>query len=233
MSEFAQIVENRRSIRLFDGKPVPEDVVQRCLDLAMKSASSSNLQPWEFYWVRTPQTRSELVKVCFSQAAANTAGELIVCVARTQAWERVRVNTLEQLQKFKAEGHHVPQAALDYYHGLSKAYAMGLTAWFRRFYFWFKGLKGPTMRGPVSGADIRVWAVKSVSLACQTLMLAIQSEGYDSCPMEGFDACRLKKLLNLSADAEVVMVLGVGKARPDKSVLPRMRAPREWFVNVV
>jgi hypothetical protein len=50
MGNFAEIVEKRRSVRLFDGGSVPEEVVQRCLDLAMKSASSSNLQPWEFYF---------------------------------------------------------------------------------------------------------------------------------------------------------------------------------------
>ncbi len=234
MLDFAQVVENRHSVRLFDGQPVPEDVVQRCLDMAMKSASSSNMQPWEFHWVRTPQIREELVKICFSQPAAKTAGELIVCVARTKAWDRVRLNTLEQLKKIKSEGFHVPDAAFDYYSQLApKLYSVGLGGWLKRGYFFFKGLKQPTMRGPVNEADMKVWAIKSTSLACQTLMLAFQSEGYDSCPMEGFDPCRLKKLLNLPRDADTVMVLGVGKARPNGKALPRIRGERDWFVKIV
>ncbi len=234
MSEFAQIVEKRRSVRLFDGQPVPEGVVQRCIDLAMKSASSSNLQPWEFHWVRTPEIRTQLVKVCFSQPAANTAGELIVCVARTRAWDRVRLHTLQQLQKMKAEGLSVPDAALGYYSDLiKKLYSVGWLGLLKRAYFFFKGLQGPTMRAPVNEKDMEIWAIKSTSLACQTLMLAFQAEGYDTCPMEGFDPKRLHKLLKLPRDAYTVMVLGVGKARPNATLLPRIRADRDWFVKIV
>jgi nitroreductase len=234
MSDFTQIVEKRRSVRLFDGQPVPEDVVQRCLDLAMKSASSSNMQPWEFHWVRTPAVKSELVKVCLSQPAAGTAGELIVCIARTKTWDRVRANTVEQLLKLKAEGVSVPEAALSYYASLTKKiYTLGLMGAFKRGYFFWKGLKEPTMRGPVSERDMELWAVKSTALACQTLMLAFQAEGYDTCPMEGFDPVRLRKLLKFPSDAHTVMVLGVGKARPNTVMLPRIRAERDWFVKIV
>ena len=86
--QFQKLVEGRRSIRLFDGTPVPEEVIQNCLDIALLAPNSSNLQPWEFHWVRTPEKRTNLNKACLSQAAANTAAELIVCVARTQTWRR-------------------------------------------------------------------------------------------------------------------------------------------------
>ena len=234
MGNFAEIVEKRRSVRLFDGGSVPEEVVQRCLDLAMKSASSSNLQPWEFYWVRSQSVRSELVKVCMAQPAAGTAGELIVCVARTRAWERVRAHTLEQLKRFKSQGLPVADSALDYYSRLiPMIYSVGFKGLIKLPYFFFKGLKTPMVRGPISERDMEVWAVKSTSLACQTLMLAFQSEGYDTCPMEGFDSHRLHKLLSLPGDAYPVMVLGVGKARLNSVALPRIRAEREWFVKVV
>jgi nitroreductase len=34
-------------------------------------------------------------------------------------------------------------------------------------------------------------------------MLAMSNEGYDTCPMEGFDSRRVKKILNLPFGAEV------------------------------
>ena len=37
---------------------------------------------------------------------------------------------------------------------------------------------------------------KSVGLAAQTFMLSIAAEGYDSCPMEGFDSKKLKSFLS-------------------------------------
>ena len=34
---------------------------------------------------------------------------------------------------------------------------------------------------------------KTCALAAQTFMLAMSNEGYDTCPMEGFDSRRVKK----------------------------------------
>ena len=39
---------------------------------------------------------------------------------------------------------------------------------------------------------MRRGAVKSTALAAQNLMLAFQSHGYATCPMEGFDEVRLR-----------------------------------------
>ena len=53
---------------------------------------------------------------------------------------------------------------------------------------------------------------KTTALACQNLMMALVAQGYDSCPMEGFDQNRVKRILKLNRNAHIVMVLGVGKA---------------------
>ena len=38
-------------------------------------------------------------------------------------------------------------------------------------------------------------------------------EGFDSCPMEGFDEKRIKKILKLNWQSHVVMIFGIGEAR--------------------
>ncbi len=85
-------------------------------------------------------------------------------------------------------------------------------------------------RGPFSDADMRVWAVKSAALAAENFMLALRAHGFDSCPMEGFDAVRVRKLLKLPTDAEIVMVVGAGERAPDGVYYPQMRFERERFV---
>jgi nitroreductase len=55
-------------------------------------------------------------------------------------------------------------------------------------------------------------AMRSVGIAAQTLMLAAKAMGYDSCPMIGFDAEAVGKLINLPADHTVGMLLVIGKA---------------------
>ena len=58
---------------------------------------------------------------------------------------------------------------------------------------------------------MKIWATKSTALAAQNLMLALRAHGYDSCPMEGFDEHRVKKLINLSGKGLVTMVLAAGR----------------------
>ena len=55
-------------------------------------------------------------------------------------------------------------------------------------------------------------AMRSVGIAAQTIMLAAKAMGYDSCPMIGFDADAIAKLINLPDDHVVGMMVVVGKA---------------------
>ena len=50
--EFIKVVESRRSVRIYDDSQVEEKDMLKCLELSLLSANSSNLQPWEFYWVK-------------------------------------------------------------------------------------------------------------------------------------------------------------------------------------
>ncbi|MGI9598177.1 MAG: nitroreductase family protein, partial [Acidimicrobiales bacterium] len=83
---FKQALTARRSIRVFDGEPIPEEVMRDCLRDATLAPSSSNLQPYELYWVRDSTTRTQLAAACLGQPAATTAGELIVVMARRDQW---------------------------------------------------------------------------------------------------------------------------------------------------
>lgn len=234
---FDQIVRKRQSIRLFDKTPVPEAVVQHCLDLALLAPNSSNMQPWEFYWVRTASLRIELVKACLSQAAAATAAELIVCVGRTQNWKPAREDTLNQLEEFRKQGLRIPNAVSVYYQtSVPQMYTMGflgILGRLKKIFFFFKGLRKPTMREPTTPSEMKIWATKSTALACENLMLAFQSHGFDTCCMEGFDSVRVHKLLKLPKDAIIPMVIAVGKRRPETTLLPRMRADRSRYIREV
>lgn len=55
-------------------------------------------------------------------------------------------------------------------------------------------------------------AMRSVGIAAQTLMLSAKAMGYDSCPMIGFDADAVGKLIGLPADHAIGMMISVGKA---------------------
>ncbi len=62
---------------------------------------------------------------------------------------------------------------------------------------------------------IRDEAMRSSGFAGMTLMLAARGMGYDSCPMIGFDAEAVAKLINLPTDHALSFMLAIGKqAKP-------------------
>ncbi|MCI0746700.1 MAG: nitroreductase family protein [Verrucomicrobia subdivision 3 bacterium] len=66
---------------------------------------------------------------------------------------------------------------------------------------------------------IRDEAMRSTGFAGMTLMLAARELGYDSCPMIGFDAEAVAKLIRLPADYALSFMLAIGKQA--KPVWPR------------
>jgi nitroreductase len=74
---------------------------------------------------------------------------------------------------------------------------------------------------------------KSCALAAQTFMLSMTAEGYDTCPMEGFDSDKVKKFLNLPRAAEICMIVSVGKAAKDGVFGQRVRVPKEEIIKVI
>lgn len=231
---FRKIVENRRSVRVYDGKPVPEAVMRELFGLALLAPNSSNLQPWEFYWVRSPEKRAALVQACFGQNAALTAGELVVAVGRI---DRIGLHRRQMLEALRANGQPMPKMVADYYNKIVPlAYTVGpfsLLAPFRWLAFSILGLFRPVPREPLGRAGLRLWAAKSTALACENFMLAASAYGLDTCPMEGLDSHRVRKILELPRSAVVVMAISVGRRLPKGVYGPRVRFPNGQFVKEV
>ena len=228
--DFFDAVKARRSVRVFTKTPVPKEVIERSIDAALLAPNSSNLQTWEFVWVNSPEKKAKLAEACLSQAAAATAQELIVVVANVSLWKKNRKEMLKTLEEAKA-----PKFALDYY-GKLVPFFYGFTwlAPIKWIIFNAVGLFKPTPRRPWSGRDLQEVAIKSAALASENLMLALAAQGFASCPIEGFDEVRVKKMLRLNHGSRVVMVLGIGEADPQKGIFgPQVRFNREWFVSRV
>lgn len=230
-TEFEKVVRSRRSVRAFTDEPVPEDIVRQCLDLALLAPNSSNLQPWEFYWVRDPVRKAELVRLCLGQPAAATAQELIVCVARLDTWKR---NSALMIEMLEASDVELPEAVMAYYKKVVPlAYGHGpfyLLGPLKKLAASIVALTQPMPRGPASKSDMRVWAHKSTALACENLMLSLRAFGFDSCPVEGLDSRRIQKLLRLPRAAEICMVVSAGKRAHNGVYGQQLRCNKSLFV---
>lgn len=192
---FRALVESRRAVRRFTTEAVPETVIRDCLELAMLAPSSCNLQPWSFQVIRDPDLLQQLQPVCLGQSAANAA-LIIAVLAQPNSWGQACADVL----RFWPEPA-VPKAIEHFYQNSAPfQYNQGWLGWrglLKRQMVRLMGLRRAVMRSPNSLEQMRLWAVKSTALAAQNLMLAFQSHGYSTCPMEGFDEKRLQKVLPL------------------------------------
>lgn len=232
--EFDRVIRSRRSVRVFlPNVAIPSTVVQSCLDQALLAPNSSNMQTWQIHRISsTSSIRLGMNKACLSQPAARTASDLFVFVARPDQWKNARRQWSEHLL---ALGPKAPKGLKKYYGTIIPVVYMtgpfGLMAAIKKILFSVLGLFKPIPRGPITWKDVTHVASKSVALSAMTFMYALRAQGYDSCPMEGFDANRVRKLLKLPCSAHVVMIVGAGKRAPEGVYGERIRFNREQFLT--
>ena len=236
-SSFEEIIQRRRSNRKFDANvEVPDDVIKRSLERSILSPNSSNMQLWEFQWIKDPALKDSFTALCLDQNAARTAKQLVVFVTRKDLWkQRAAWNYHKIKEAISGEPNTAQKRGLDYYGKLMPlAYRsdfFGISTLIRTALCFFMGLRKPFMRFG-GDADQRVTVHKSCALAAQTFMLSIAAEGFESCPMEGFDAVRVKRALGLPSGAEINMIIAVGKGTEAGVWGPRFRVPYAEVVVV-
>ena len=236
-TEFQRIVDFRRSNRGFDPLvEVPDEVIHTSLARAILSPNSSNMQLWEFYWIKSDEELKTFIPLCLNQQAAKTAQQMVVFVTRKDKWRQRAKWNLEQIKgTIEGEPNKLQKGGLDYYSKVMPLLYMndgiGIMSTIRRAISFFAGLRKPFFRtGGV--ANQRIMVHKSCALAAQTFMLSIAAEGFHSCPMEGFDEKRVKRALNLPRGAEVNMIISVGKGTEEGIWGPRFRVPNEEVIFI-
>ena len=146
------MIDQRRSVRQHTDEPVPEEVMRKAFAAAVLAPNSSNTQTWNFYWVKTPEKRSRLVRACFGQAAARTAQELVVIVANPKLWRRSQPGLLQYVDSIQA-----PKPVRLYYEKLIPLmYIWGpfsLFGYLKWLGFTLAGLFRPVPRGPYTRRD--------------------------------------------------------------------------------
>jgi len=76
--EFREVLRQRRMVRTFEPRPVPEEALLRCLRAAQRGPSAGHTQPVELVVVRDPALRGELARASWSRGARPDAGALTV-----------------------------------------------------------------------------------------------------------------------------------------------------------
>ncbi len=191
--DFKKIVEERRSVRNYDSsREVIDEQLRQLFDLVKLSPSSYNLQPWEFIVVRDKESKKRLRKCALDQAHVEEASASIIVLGSTDPMDHAEDIFSDRVRK----GYYSEEKKKETIAKVEK-------------------LASDRERS-------RIWAIRSTSLAAMTLMLAAESIGLKTCPMEGFDAEAVKHEFRIPEKYEVVMLITLGyESAPQKPRLKR------------
>lgn len=234
---FEEILNFRRAVRNYaQDKELDIEKVVNCMKLSTLAPTSSNMQLYEFYHITDKETMKKLSAACFHQIATETAKQMVVYVIRPDLYKQ----RAKQVLDFEIDGvmRNSPADRRERrIKGKRNYYGKVIPFLYTRFF----GIMGcirkiiavttrlfKPMYTEVSEQDMRVVMHKSCGLAAQTFMLSMANEGYDTCPLEGFDSKMIKKILNLPHAAEINMLITCGIRNGESGVWgERFRVPFE------
>ena len=146
------LILSRRSIRRYEGKEIPKDVLDKILEAGRQAPSAANRQPWHFIVVTDSEIKKELSKGMFNRFIKDAPVTIIGCA------------------------------------------------------------HGDLIAGK--------WSVIGTTIAMQNMVLAAWAMGVGSCWIGDFNEERVKKLLNVPDDLNIVALISFGypleKPRPVK-----------------
>ena len=228
-------INYRRSVRIYDPEKIIDSaLVKKCIYQASLAPNSSNMQLWEFYHITSKEAIQKIAPLCFNQNAARTAEELVIFVTRKDLWKKRKNSNLQMIDRIfppkpKSEQSSREKVSRNYYGKLIPfAYSdfLGIFGFLKYLMILVIGIFKPIFR-EVRNSDMRIVAHKTCALAAENFMLSMAAEGYDTCPMEGSDTWRVKKVLNLPRGAEINMIVSCGIRKPEGVYGERFRIPFE------
>ncbi|WP_455109708.1 nitroreductase family protein [Porphyromonas sp.] len=228
------LLQHRRAVRYFDTeRQLDTERVRRRLEEAALAPTSSNMQLWECYHITDPELIARLAPAYFDQSAVRSASQLVAFAITPQRW---RAHAAEVLA-FQREDlpRHFPEDKWPKYLALQENYygklipllyrrGWGLWGQLRRALFTLVGLARPVPRETTEAA-MRTVLHKSCALVIQSFLLGMSEEGYDTCPLEGYDSRRVARLLGLERGSELTMIIACGYRSTERPLGGRFRLP--------
>jgi nitroreductase len=181
----------RRATGEFLPDEVPEKYLNAILELGAQAPSGYNLQPWRFIVVRDAENRKRLQSVAFNQPKVGQAPVVVIFVGMKQEWKG-------RADEVFSEGAERGAGDVDKWKGYRDS-AIGF----------IEGMQ-----------HLPTWVNRHTMIAFTSMMLAAEAYGFDTAPMEGFDAAGVKREFGLPEEAEVAALLAIGRAAGQEKPYP-------------
>ncbi len=200
----------RYAAKAMNGEKVTEDKIERILEAARLSPTSSGLQPFEIFVIKNQEIKEKIKPVAWNQSVITDCSHLLVFAA-WDTYTADRINYMfdltNEIRGFENEGWE------NYRQMLLKLY-------------------------PQKDAEENFnHAAKQAYIAFANAVTAAAFEGVDATPLEGFEPDAVDKILGLREKglrSAVLLPLGYRNEDEDWLVnLKKVRKPMEDLVTVI
>lgn len=183
--DFMTVLQERRSVRYYEPSfKIAKAEIEEILQAAIKSPSSSNLQPWRFLVIDNQELKEKLLPIAFNQQQVADSSAVIAVFGDLE-W----INKGEDIYTRSVEAGFMTEEVKQY-------------------------MVGSIDNGYRKMPEERLKKIVHIDggLVSMQLMLAARAKGYDTVAMGGYDAVKFNEAFNVPANYENIMLIALGKA---------------------
>ena len=204
-------VLSRRSVRAFEDRAVPLDVLRRVMDTARWSPSGCNFQPWEATILTGEPLKALQAKMATS--APQQPEEYAVTPAGITPTYLARLHELGAAM-YGAQGIERSDSERRAAFVSENTASFGAPALLLTYF--------PRFMGPPQWSDVGMWL--------QTIMLLLREEGLDSCPQEflSLHGKLIKEHIGVDDESHIFfcgLAIGYGRNEEAVNTFQRQRVP--------
>lgn len=213
-TELADLIKSRRSIRIWQNKPVDIDLLLQAIELATYAPNGGNQQNWRFYVILKPETIHEIADAVQSSANFFASWPEVARLGETTA------RMLQRSSFFRDAPAAIAVASSQYQSPVDRVLAAREIA----------DMRAAQMRQWRNIADTRI---QSVSSAIAYLILVLHQMGLGTVWMTGPMQAKgeIEKILKVPAGLDLVAFIPVGY--PAESPELRERKPVKEICEII
>ncbi len=206
MTDFIQLVKERRSAANFlPGHLITREELNEIFELVKLGPSAFNLQHTKYVTVIDPDVKEKIRIAANGQYKVHSASAVVLVLGDKKAIYQAG-KIYEGLQMLGILNKQ------EYDHMVNDTVS-------------FYETRGESF--------YRDEAIRNASLSSMLFMLAAKEKGWDTCPMIGFNADEVKKILDINDQFEVVLMITLGKEKVESRKPRGYRKPVSEFVQFI
>lgn len=204
--EFKKLVEERRSANNFiEGIEIPKSDFEDIFELLKLAPSCFNIQHANYIVITDKDMKEVLRNAAFNQYKIHTASAAVIVLGDKEAYK-----DSDKLYSGMLDLKMISK--FDYENILND----------------IKNLYDG--RGEDFKHDE---AIRNASLSAMMFMLLAKDKGWDTCPMIGFDADKVRKFFKIKDRYEIALIIAMGKEDTKNRRLRGYRKPIDEFVKFI